>query len=179
MVIAVSCLCKLSTSLSHFNYRSNIIAAIVQLLGMRKKYEGTQIETMCCEAINVLFDGDLSGESSLETVKLISKMIKNRGDSTCPAVMDCFLKLHLDAKKQKLDDLNSSSLKRKRIKLADKTAASAMRKKLMSKAVKKVQKEVKEIESELREADAEVDREERAKMVSLVMYLTVSSTLKR
>jgi nucleolar complex protein 3 len=140
---------------------------------MRKKYQGSQIETMCCEAINSLFDGDLSGESSLETVKLISKMVKNRGDATCPAVLDCFLSLHLDAKRAKLDDLSSSSLKRKRSKAADKTAASIRRKTMMSKAVKKVQKEVKEIESELREADAEVDREERAKMVREWYFLTV------
>lgn len=111
-----------------------------------------------------MFRADLTGETSLEIVRLINRMIKERHFKVHPNVLVCLLQLRL---RTELGVRASSTH-------ADKPEGNKGKKpkgkKLepvhLSKKAKKALKEQKEIDNELREAGAEVDKEERKAVVS-------------
>lgn len=111
-----------------------------------------------------MFRADLTGEASLEIVRLINRMIKERHFKVHPNALACLLQLRL---RTELGVRASSTH-------ADKPEANRGKKLKgkkpepvhLSKKAKKVLKEQKEIDKELREAGAEVDKEERKTVVS-------------
>ena len=95
--------------------------------------------------------------ASLEIVRLLNRMIKERHFKVHPNVLSCFLHLRLRTELgvRSSDTHADKPETQKRVK--SKKAAPVH----LSKKAKKALKEQKEINRELREAEAEVDKEER------------------
>jgi nucleolar complex protein 3 len=130
---------------------------------------------MCLNTLTKVLDGDLTGEASLELVRLLNRMIKELRFAVHPNVLTCLLHLRL---KDELDVKSSMS----RADRAEQATSTARRKDSRrkgenkfhpqthraSKETAKAQKERKEIEEEMREAEAEVDQEDRSKTVCYI-----------
>lgn len=128
---------------------------------------------MCLQTLCSVLDKDQTGEASLELVRLLNRMIKERRFNVHPNVLTCLLHLRLKTElgvkaSDTRADRDEKLLKmEKRRKGKNKYNTKPVH---LSKAAKKAEKERKEIEQEVREAEAEVDREEREKTVSLGLY---------
>ena len=124
-----------------------------------------QSSELCLQTLSTVFRADLTGLASLEIVRLLNRMIKERHFKVHPNVLSCFLHLRLrtelgvrssDTHADKPDTQKQNRMKGKK-------AAPVH----LSKKAKKALKEQKEINKELREAEAEVDKEERKTTVRL------------
>lgn len=124
---------------------------------------------MCLKTLCTVLDNDQVGETALELVRLLNRMIKERRFNVHPNVLTCLLHLRLKAElgvkasDTRADRNEEPNRKEKRNKGKNKHNPELPH---LSKAAKKAEKERKEIEKEMREAEAEVDREEREKTVS-------------
>jgi nucleolar complex protein 3 len=126
-----------------------------------------QASNLCLDSVISVFRADKTGVPSLEIVRLLNRMIKERRFAVHPNVLTCLLHLRLKTElgvraseaKAERDEIKRENLKqRKKSKGAESTH--------LSKKAKKARKEKKEIEKELKEAEASVDKEERASNVS-------------
>jgi len=129
----------------------------------------TQTSDRCLKALNSVFSADLTGVPSLEIVRILSRMIKERRFKVHPNVMSCLLNLRL---RTELGIRASQTHVDKPV--AEQLSFKQRQKKKdqphLSKKAKKALKERKEIEKDLREAEAEVDKEERAITVSTLAF---------
>jgi nucleolar complex protein 3 len=121
-----------------------------------------------------VFRRDLTGQPSLEIVRLLNRMIKERQYKIHPNVLSCLLHLRLRSELG-VRASNQSADK------PEKTERKSMKKKSqnvhLSKKARKSLKEQKEIRKELREAEAEVDMEERKATVLQSELLTLQACL--
>ena len=123
---------------------------------------------MCLNTIIHIFRSDLTGVWSLEIVRLLNRMIKEKRFHIHPKLLSCLVHLRL---KTELKTLTSDSKMDKAVtksKSYSRGKAAARRSKgkstdqpHASKKARKAMNEQKEIDRELREAEAEVDKEER------------------
>ena len=122
-----------------------------------------------------MFRADITGEPSLETVRLLNRMIKERKYHVHPEVLSCLFHLRLKselglrASETKVDKdagIGTGKALSKGRAAARRAKGKAVDQPHLSKKAKKVLKERKEIEKEMHEAAAEVDKEERAANVS-------------
>ncbi|KAG7452549.1 nucleolar complex-associated protein 3 [Guyanagaster necrorhizus] len=160
--VALQCMCTLLTSATHFNFRINLMGCIV---GRLSKKSWDNCSDLCLDSIIKVFCADLTGEPSLELVRLINRMVKEKHYNVNPKVLSCLLFLRL---KTELGVRASNSKVDKNMPTRGKAKHSGPGKRKpsdaphLSKKVKKIMKERKEIEREFREAAAEVDIEERS-----------------
>ncbi|TFK42615.1 nucleolar complex-associated protein-domain-containing protein [Crucibulum laeve] len=156
---ALHCMCTLLIEVTHFNFRVNLMTCIVTRLS-RKSWDKSS--DLCLDTLIKVFRADMIGTASLEIVRLMNRMVKERRFNIHPNVLSCLLHLRLRtelgvrasdsrADKHTADESNTSGRKAKKVE-----------KPHLSKKAKKALKEKKEIDKELREAEAEVDKEERA-----------------
>ncbi|KAF8188421.1 nucleolar complex-associated protein 3 [Pholiota molesta] len=131
MDTALHCMCTLLSELTHFNFRTNLMTAVVSHLSKKSWDKASEL---CSKTLIAVFRADLTGEASLEIVRLINRMVKERHFKVHPNVLACLLHLRL---RTELGPVH------------------------LSKKAKKAYKEQKEINKELQEAGAEVDKEER------------------
>jgi hypothetical protein len=118
-----------------------------------------------------VFRADLTGVSSLEIVRLLNRMIKERRFNVHPDVLTCLAHLRLKTELGvRASDTQADKPQMKTMSRGRAAARRANGKKTeqphLSKKAKQVLKERKEIEKEMDEAAAEVDKEERASNVS-------------
>ncbi|KAF9480132.1 NOC3p-domain-containing protein [Pholiota conissans] len=157
--VALHCMCILLSEVTHFNFRVNLMTAVVSHLSKKSWDKSSEL---CSKTLIGVFRADLTGEASLEIVRLVNRMVKERHFKVHPNVLSCLLHLRL---RTELGVRASSSH-------ADKPEGRQQRlprhmkpKKAepvhLSKKAKKAYKEQKEINKELQEAGAEVDKEER------------------
>ena len=140
--------------------------------------------SICQKAIINVFQNDESGESSLDAVRLLSKMIKSREYAVHPEViifmkgflfpllfivtptdvlclwkvLNTFLHLRLKDELSAAKDDSNDVARNKKKRKGDKVH--------LSRKMRKLAKERKLIEKEMKEADAIVDKEEKEKTVS-------------
>ncbi|KAI0934378.1 hypothetical protein AcV5_006236 [Taiwanofungus camphoratus] len=157
---ALRCMCTLLVEVTHFNFRVNLMNSIVANLS-RKSWDKSS--DLCLNSIIKVFRADSTGEASLEVVRLINRMIKERKFNVHPDVLSCLLHLRLktelgvrasESKADKGERGNAYVKGRAKGKKADQPH--------LSKKARKVLKEKKQIAKEMQEAEAEVDKEERA-----------------
>lgn len=131
------------------------------------------MSNLCLQTLISVFKEDVTGVPSLEVVRLLNRMIKERKFAVHPNALTCLSHLRLrselggirasETKAEKEDAKpkweSRSKLDRKRAK-GKKVEAPHL-----SKKARKVMKEKREIEGEMQAAEAEVDREEKANMV--------------
>ncbi|KAF8256421.1 nucleolar complex-associated protein-domain-containing protein [Lactarius quietus] len=147
--VALQCLCTLFVEVTHFNFRVNIMSAIVARLSKKSWDEASNL---CLDSVITVFRADTTGIPSLEIVRLLNRMIKERRFAVHPNVLTCLLHLRLKT------ELGIRASERRQNKSKVKGAESTH----LSKKAKKALKEKKEIQKELKEAEASVDKEERA-----------------
>ncbi|KAJ6630767.1 nucleolar complex-associated protein-domain-containing protein [Mycena sp. CBHHK59/15] len=142
--IALNCMCTLLTELTHFNFRVNLMSCVVARLS-KKSWD--QSSDQCLDTLIKVFRADLTGAPSLEIVRLLNRMVKEKRFAVHPRVLSCLLHLRLKT------ELGEAARRAK-----GKPTAQPH----LSKKARKALKEKKEIDREFREAEAEVDKEERA-----------------
>ncbi|CAG8507937.1 5954_t:CDS:10 [Dentiscutata erythropus] len=156
---ALKCMCDLLMSVTHFNFRSNLMMTIVS---RTSTVEFTKMSAMCCEAIIEVFKNDESGEASLDAIKLITKMIKSKGYVVHEEILNTFLHLRLKEELSIKASNNESSINNQ-AKGKKRKYDKQKPKKHLSKKLKKLDKKRKEVVKEMKEANAVVDKEEREK----------------
>ncbi|KAG9001125.1 hypothetical protein FRB94_004923 [Tulasnella sp. JGI-2019a] len=159
--VSLRCMCTLLTDLTHFNYRVNIMHSVVAALS---KKSWTNTSDMCLSSVITIFRADSTGVPSLELVRLLNRMIKERHYRVHPNVLSCLLYLRL---KTELAGVRASAgratkdaVPKKPMKMRKKDK-KALRPHLSKKA-KDTKKELEGIQREMDEAEAEVDLEDRA-----------------
>nr|GAT58714.1 predicted protein [Mycena chlorophos] len=163
--IALSSMCTLLTELMHFNFRTNLMASIIARLSKKSWDKSSEL---CLDSIVTVFRKDLTGTASLEIVRLLNRMVKEKRFNVHPNVLSCLLHLRLKtelgvraseshADKDELPKRHSASKDAARRAKGKPTAQPHL-----SKKARKALKEKKDIDREFREAEAEVDKEERA-----------------
>ncbi|KAG6820591.1 hypothetical protein H0H93_014507 [Arthromyces matolae] len=161
--IALKSMCTLLQEATHFNFRVNLMSCIVARLS-KKSWDSSS--DLCLSTLIHVFREDLTGVASLDVVRLLNRMIKERRFNVHPEVLSCLL--HLRLKTELGVRASDSSADKPQKKESSSKAASRRAKgkrtelQHLSKKAKKVLKEKQEIEKEFREAEAEVDKEERA-----------------
>ncbi|CAE7127135.1 unnamed protein product [Rhizoctonia solani] len=171
--VALKCMCTLLTSITHFNFTSNIMATIVARLSKRSWDETSDL---CSDTLITMIRSDTTGIPSLEAVRLLNRMIKERRFLIHPKVLNCLLHLRLKtelgirANRETVDRPEENKEKLKKLKKGKKANAKDGQV-YLSKKAKKAQKANKEIESEMAEAAAEVDKEERTKQQTETLKL--------
>lgn len=168
-------MCVLLTRATHFNYRTNLIGALVSQLSRKGWSPDSQ---QSADALVEVLQRDLTGEASLEVVRLLNRMIKERHFKVNARVLNILLHLRLrdelgnkragTTRADRATDGDGDGLKKKnggrfqsgKGKAKPKDVRKGKGEHLSKKEVKR-QREVREVEKEMREAEAEVDKEER------------------
>ncbi|KAI0306372.1 nucleolar complex-associated protein-domain-containing protein [Multifurca ochricompacta] len=151
--VALRCLCTLLVEVTHFNFRVNVASAIVARLSKKSWDE-------CC----IGFRADETGVPSLEIVRLLNRMIKERRFNVHSKVLNCLLHLRLKTElgvRASEAKVEREEIKREKMKQGKKSKGKGAESTHLSKKAKKALKERKEIEKEMKEAEASVDKEER------------------
>ncbi|KAJ7172512.1 nucleolar complex-associated protein-domain-containing protein [Mycena filopes] len=163
--IALSAMCTLVTELTHFNFRVNLMSCIVARLS-KKSWD--KASDQCLDAVIKVFRADLTGTASLEAVRLLNRMVKEKRFNIHPTVLSCLLHLRLKTELGvRASESHTDKPEPPKRNSYGKDAARRSKGKPtvqphLSKKARKAQKEKKEIDREFREAEAEVDKEERA-----------------
>ena len=192
---ALRCMTTLVVRATHFNFRNNILQCIVARMSRRSW--GADEES-CYEALVTVAREDLHGEASLEIVRLIHRMTKERRFRVNSRVLDVLLELRLrdelgtkragmqtasDPVKEAEKEREERERRRLQHKIGKGKATPREIRKgqgqhLSKKAVKK-RRELKAIEAEMKEAEATVDLEQREKnqtetlKLLFVLYFTI------
>ena len=168
--VAVTCACDLALSVSHFNYRKEVLQILVEHLA---KTSGSRKAKRARETLERLFETDEDGYASLEAVEMVTKMIKQKQYRVHESVLNTFLHLRLLSEfnlKASTDRVGgaepTSTLKGKKAK---------QKREFRSKKERKQLKERSNIEKEMKEADAAVSHEERERLQGEVLKLVFST----
>ncbi|RUS33153.1 CBF/Mak21 family-domain-containing protein [Jimgerdemannia flammicorona] len=158
-------MCDLLTSVTHFNFRTNLMTAIVSRMSTVK---WTEMLPLCCDAIIDVFQNDESGEASLDAVKVLTRMVKSKGYIVNEAALNTLLHLRLREElvprsKAEAEAKQARNLKRKR------------QEQHRSRKQRKIDSERKEVEKELKEAEAMVNKEEKEKMQTETLKLVFAT----
>ncbi|CAO1625523.1 unnamed protein product [Jaminaea pallidilutea] len=162
--VALRSMCVLMTRATHFNFRTNLISSLVSQLSRRSWSPDSQ---QCAEALTECLQRDLTGEVSLEVVRLLNRMIKERRYQVNPKVLNLLLHLRLKdelgSKRADTTQADRNQDGRDKIgkgKAKPKEVRKGQGQHLSKKQVKKM-REIKEVERDMKEAEAEIDKEER------------------
>ncbi|MCL7033959.1 hypothetical protein MKW94_010872 [Papaver nudicaule] len=90
--VAVRCLCSLLDAVPHFNFRENLLTAVVNNMSSPDDV----IRKLCCTAIKSLFlnEGKHGGEATVEAVHLIANLVKLHECRLHPSTIEIFLSIH-------------------------------------------------------------------------------------
>ncbi|KAJ4487994.1 nucleolar complex-associated protein-domain-containing protein [Lentinula aciculospora] len=162
---ALQCICSLLAELSHFNFRVNLIGCVVAQLS-RKSWSKTS--QLCLDTLIKVCRNDSTGTASLDVVRLLNRMIKEKHFNVHPGVLSCLLHLRLKselgvrASESKADKEIANQTRSKGRDAARRAKGKSSDQPHLSKKARKALKEKKEIVREFRDAEAEIDKEERA-----------------
>ena len=129
-----------------------------------------QASNLCLNSVITVFRADATGVPSLEIVRLLNRMIKERRFAVHPNVLTCLLHLRLKSElgvRASEAKAEREEMKREKPQQRKKSKVKGAESTHLSKKAKKALKEKKEIEKELKVAEASVDKEERSSNVSL------------
>lgn len=89
--VAVICLSRLLSKVSHFNYSKDIISHLIPLIN----HIHPSISHPIYQAIISVFESDVSGNVTVEIMRLLAKLVKDRPSEASVRMMKTFLKLKL------------------------------------------------------------------------------------
>lgn len=150
----------------HFNFRANVIMALVPLLNTAD----VELSKIVSDSVRKLFTSDTKGASSLELARTISQLVKKKEFYVRPIVVDVLKSLRLRKPLEEGDSIFTN-------------ARPNSQKKHMSKKEKKEAKKDKEVQKELRETEATERKEDRdlvqtetLKVIFLLYFRILKST---
>jgi nucleolar complex protein 3 len=165
--VAIACACALLTAVPHFNFRGELLKILAGKLSTSKVDDDF---VKCRDAIETLFRNDDDGTPSLDTVSILTKMMKARGYRVDESVLNTFLHLrllsefswkastnHVDKPSKEDERIQGKKMKEKRV--------------FRTKKERKLVKERKAVEKEMTQADATVSHEERDRMQAETLKL--------
>ncbi|XP_021774492.1 nucleolar complex protein 3 homolog [Chenopodium quinoa] len=165
--VAVRCLCTLLDAHPHFNFRQNIIPAVVKCLASADDV----VRKFCSTTIQSIFknEGKHGGEATVETVQRIADLVRIHDCQLNPDSIEVFLALSFDedlARSKKADD--DEKRKRKKFKKGKKseeqTQPTASDKKKTKKEL--LSKTREEVNADFKAASLAQDETERRRMQS-------------
>jgi hypothetical protein len=110
---ALRCQCELLRSLSHFNFRTQILASVA----LRATQPNDDVSTLCCDTLGNLLTTDTQGELSYEIVRDIGKVLMLCKYNTTERVVRCLnnakMTVHADDAKSVHRKAKSERKKRK------------------------------------------------------------------
>ncbi|GMH07976.1 hypothetical protein Nepgr_009816 [Nepenthes gracilis] len=141
--VAVRCLCNLLDAVPHFNFRENILPAIVKNIGSSDDV----VRKLCFTAIRSLFinEGKHGGEATVDAVRLIANHVRKHDCQLHPDSVEVFLSLSFDedlGRLEKMDDNKKKKSKgRKNLREQDQSQTSN-RKRSRQELISKTREEV-------------------------------------
>lgn len=152
---AVYCMAELLGSVSHFNFRANLITALASKIVLRKF---PQVTLICSDAFSKLFKYDEQGEATLEAVKVLSEVFQAVKYDMLPIALHPFMCLHLQ---------EASAVYRKKNYGGGNPKKRRKEAPHMSKKIRKINEYRKEVDLEMMEAEATYDKNQVQKFVIL------------
>ena len=134
--VCVTCMTELLKAVPHFNFRLNLITAIVSKMVLKKYPELT---AMCGKALTELFENDELGEASMESVQVMADKFKAYKYDIPPQAITPLYYL-------RLAEFTSGKYRREKKRKSKEGH--------VSKKQRKIDKHQKEVEEEMREAEA-------------------------
>ncbi|KAM0483495.1 hypothetical protein ACHAP7_003855 [Fusarium lateritium] len=162
--IATTCACTLVTSVSHFNFRTDLLKILVTKLSRRKI---GQDGVKCLEALQTLFKEDEEGRPTNDAIALLSKMMKARDFQVDENVINLFLSLRLLSEfsgKGSQDHVESTD-----------NGFKKKKREFRTKRHRKALKEQKALDKDMANADASVSHEELDRMQSETLKLVFAT----
>lgn len=167
--VAVRCICTLLEAVPHFNFRENLLAAVIRNISS----EDDISRKLCCATVKSLFtnEGKHGGEATVEAVQMIADLVKAHDCQLHPDSIEVFMSLTFDEDlgKRGAQDANnkfkSKNAKRKNLKELKESSANERkrtRKEMMSKTRE-------EVTAELKAASLATDVTERRRMQTDVL----------
>ncbi|CAI9088018.1 OLC1v1022245C1 [Oldenlandia corymbosa var. corymbosa] len=92
--VATRCLCTLLEAVPHFNFRENLLAAVIKSISS----EDDVVRKLCCAAVKSLFlnEGKHGGEATVEAVQMIADLVKAHDCQLHPDSVEVFMSLSFD-----------------------------------------------------------------------------------
>lgn len=167
--VAVRCICILLEAVPHFNFRENLLGAVIRNISS----EDDISRKLCCATVKSLFtnEGKHGGEVTVEAVQMIADLVKASDCQLHPDSIEVFMSLTFDddlGRREAQDAKNkfkSKNAKRKNLKEQKESAANEKkrtRKEMMSKTRE-------EVTTELKAASLATDVTERRRMQTDVL----------
>ena len=160
---AILALSQLLQTCYNFNFRTNLLQIVVRQANHRSSEE---VRSSCCQALAAMFIKDVQGEASLEAVRRMGKLIKERqqqahhgkggGLTIYPELLNTWLSLPLRVHEDEA--------------MAAKLASQAKAKKARK---SQQDKDMAEIEKEMKEGDAAVDKIDLAKNQADILHVVI------
>ena len=150
--VSVTCLTSLLESALHFNFRINLITAIVSKM-MSKSFP--EIAQLCSDAIGNMFSSDDHGEATYETVKILADMLKVGKFDVLPSCLEPLLNLRLTQASKTYDPRSKPKIKKRKQDVDH-----------VSKKMRKINSYRQEVDAEMKEAEAVYDKDEKLKLQS-------------
>ncbi|KAF2735933.1 nucleolar complex protein-like protein 3 [Polyplosphaeria fusca] len=152
--VAIGCACSLLIAVPHFNFRGELLKVLVGKLSTKRVDDDF---AKCRETLETLFQNDEDGNTSLDAVTMLTKMMKARDYNVDESVLNTFLHLrllHMFSLKASYNSVDKPEQQYTGKKIKEK-------REFRTKRQRKVLKERKVIEKEMQEADAVISHEER------------------
>ncbi|KAL8171680.1 hypothetical protein V2J09_023484 [Rumex salicifolius] len=164
--VAVRCLCTLLETVPHFNFRENLLPAVVKNIGSLD--DATR--NMCCSTIKSLFSDESKhgGEATVEAVRLISEEVKLHDCQLHPDSVEVFLSLSFDedlGKSRETEDDKAKYQKNKKRRKGDDQKQSLIDDRKRSKK-EQLLKTREEVNADFKAASFTQDVEERKRIQS-------------
>ncbi|KAL2473247.1 hypothetical protein Fot_48983 [Forsythia ovata] len=92
--VSVRCICTLLAAVPHFNFRENLLAAVVRNISSRDDV----VRNLCCASVKSLFinEGKHGGEATVEAVQMIAELVKTHNCQLHPDSIQVFMFLSFD-----------------------------------------------------------------------------------
>ncbi|XP_002513380.2 nucleolar complex-associated protein 3 [Ricinus communis] len=165
--VAVRCICTLLEAVPHFNFRENLLGAVVEHIGSPDDI----IRKLCCAAIKSLFtnEGKHGGEATVEAVRLIADHVKAQNCQLLGDSVEVFLSLSFDedlgTRKEEEKENNDKQKKNKKRKNVEEPGQ--LRKNDRKKSRKELMKKMgEEVAADYKAATFTADVKEQRRMQS-------------
>ena len=157
---AVQCMCTLLTALPHFNYRTDLLSALVP-----KAADGEpSVHGPAYAALATLFTDDRRGEATLEAAQMLAQAVKDAECVVPVALVDAFAQLRFDADLRRRLDMDGDAAdprkQRSKVKFNKNKGKSGAEPDEEAEAA---------LNADLRESDAVMDPRERRKLQTQIL----------
>ncbi|XP_027061167.1 nucleolar complex-associated protein 3-like [Coffea arabica] len=165
--VAMRCICTLLEAVPHFNFRENLLVAIVKGISSQDDV----VRKLCCATVKSLFEheGKHGGEATVEAVKMIAELVKVHNCQLHPDSIEVFMSLSFDEDLRKpesseVDNKTKMKNSKKKRKLVEPNKLPASENKRSRREI--ISKTREEVKADYKAASFAQDVAERRRMQS-------------